>query len=202
MKSKFFIFILLAALCATTCRTVKAQTTFSSGIEVNGGVGLESQCRFSFGAAIIGGFNVTNKLFVGAIAGYEYFDALYMLTRDYYNSNYKHASYDYNYQPKNLLKLGGRFKLRLTDKGTSPFIGCDLGTAIQLAKTPRGNAEGLFLKPSIGFDIDLGDYTMCISVAYKVQNNSYGHFDFTDTEGAEYPETKAEMIDFSIGFLF
>ncbi len=172
--------------------------SLSSYLEVNGGVGLETESRFSFGAMLIGGFNITDKFFVGAIAGYEYFDALYMVTKQRYNGRFE---YNYNHQPKNLLKVGLRAKRKFSANETSPFVSFDFGLAKQIAYTNYYCADGIFIKPAIGMDVNLGGTMMYISVAYKAQNNTHGDFDFYEGSSEEI-ERKAELIDVSVGFLF
>ena len=196
MKKHYFLIAVIAALCVLSNEEVFAQKD-SCFLEISGGVGLETSSNFSFGAAFIGGFNVTNKMFLGAIVGYEYFDSLYMSTK--YNVK---EDYGYVYQPKNLLQFGLRVKRKFSTNLTSPFIGLDCGMNKQISNTEYACADGFFIKPTIGLDIDLGGgLIMYMAVAYKSQNNSYNVFDIPHGLSEER-ETRSELVNFSIGFQF
>ena len=89
------MFAILIASCATSFAQSKG---YEKSIEANGGVALDKMSKFSFGVSMINGYRINEHFFVGALVGYEYFDALYMWTYGGRLDSHK------SYTPKNRIK--------------------------------------------------------------------------------------------------
>ena len=104
---------ILFAACAVSFAQSKG---YEKSIEVNAGVALDKMSKFSFGVSMINGYRINEHFFIGALVGYEYFDALYMSSYQPEEDSYK------SYDPKNLLKIGARVKANLSKGKISPFL--------------------------------------------------------------------------------
>lgn len=192
MKRILFVLILFAS------STMFAQSRgYEKSIEVNGGVALDDYSKFSFGLSMINGYRFNENFFIGAIVGYEYFDALI------YGSYGDYGAYK-SYDPKNLLKLGARAKVNLSKARVSPFLNFDIGGSMQVARTENYPASGLFIEPAFGVDFNLPDnQSLYIMLGYHAQNNSCEQFFIGSSNTSSIEEEKlAALFDIRIGFKF
>lgn len=188
-------FAILFASCTLSFAQSKG---YEKSIEVNGGVALDEMSKFSFGVSMINGYRINEHLFIGALLGYEYFDALYLSSYEGKGDSYK------SYDPKNLLKIGARVKANLSKGKVSPFLSFDLGGGIQVARTEHYPATGLYLEPAFGVDFKLQDkQAVYVMLGYHAQNNRYGRFNLTSSNpGSSDSKVMAALFDIRLGFKF
>lgn len=189
------MFAILIASCATSFAQSKG---YEKSIEANGGVALDKMSKFSFGVSMINGYRINEHFFVGALVGYEYFDALHMWTYGGRLDSHK------SYTPKNLLKIGARVKANLSKGKISPFLSFDLGGGIQVARTDYYPATGLYLEPAFGVDFKLQEkQAVYVMLGYHAQNNRYGLFDLDGSDaGSSVSKVMAALFDIRVGFKF
>lgn len=190
-RSLSIMFAIMFASCAISFAQSKG---YEKSIEANGGVALDKVSRFSFGVSMINGYRINEHFFIGALVGYEYFDALYMYT----------STYGWSYDPKNLLKIGARLKANLSKSKVSPFLSFDLGGGIQVARTEYYPATGLYLEPAFGVDFKLQEkQSVYVMLCYHAQNNRSGYFNFEySSPGLSESKSMAELFDIRVGFEF
>lgn len=189
------VFAILFASCAISFAQSKG---YEKSIEANGGVALDKTSKFSFGVSMINGYRFNEHFFVGALVGYEYFEALYLHTYQYKSDSY------WSYTPKNLLKIGARVKANLSKGKVSPFLSFDLGGGIQVARTDYYPATGLYIEPAFGVDFKLQEkQSVYVMLGYHAQNNRSGYFNLTpsDTSQSE-SQSMAALFDIRVGFKF
>lgn len=195
---KRFLSIVFAALFASCAITFAQSKGYEKSIEANGGVALDKMSKFSFGLSMINGYRFNEHFYIGALVGYEYFDALYMSSYEGKGNSYK------SYDPKNLLKIGARIKANLSKGKISPFLSFDLGGGIQVARTDYHPATGLYLEPAFGVDFKLQDkQAVYVMLGYHAQNNRYGSFYPTSSNpGSSDRKVMAALFDIRLGFKF
>ena len=147
---------------------------------------------------MINGYRINEHFFIGALIGYEYFNALYLSSYQSNEDSYK------SYDPKNLLKIGARIKANISKGKVSPFLSFDIGAGIQVARTHYYPATGLYLEPAFGVDFKLQEnQTVYVMLGYHVQNNRYGYFNLSSSDpGSSENKTLAELFDIRVGFIF
>lgn len=186
---------ILFAACAVSFAQSKG---YEKSIEVNAGVALDKMSKFSFGVSMINGYRINEHFFIGALVGYEYFDALYMSSYQPEEDSYK------SYDPKNLLKIGARVKANLSKGKISPFLSFDIGGGIQVARTDYYPATGIYLEPAFGVDFKLQEkQTVYVMLGYHAQNNRYGYFNLSSSNpGSSEKKVLAGLFDIRVGFRF
>lgn len=192
------LFILFALLFASSVMVFAQPKGYEKSIEVNAGVPLDEMSKFSFGLSMINGYRINEHFFIGALIGYEYFNALYMSSYEPNEDSYK------SYDPKNLLKIGARIKANLSKGKISPFLSFDFGGGIQVARTNHYPATGLYLEPAFGVDFKLQEkQAIYVMLGYHAQNNRYGDFNLSSSNpGSSENKALAALFDIRIGFKF
>lgn len=186
---------ILFAACAVSFAQSKG---YEKSIEVNAGVALDKMSKFSFGVSMINGYRINEHFFIGALVGYEYFDALYMSSYQPEEDSYK------SYDPKNLLKIGARVKANLSKGKISPFLSFDIGGGIQVVRTDYYPATGIYLEPAFGVDFKLQEkQTVYVMLGYHAQNNRYGYFNLSSSNpDSSEKKVLAGLFDIRVGFRF
>ena len=195
MKHLSIVFAFLFTSCVMTFAQSKG---YEKSIEANAGVALDKMSKFSFGLSMINGYRINDHFFIGALIGYEYFNALYLSSYQPNEDSYK------SYDPKNLLKIGARVKANLSKGKVSPFLSFDIGAGIQVARTKYYPATGLYLEPAFGVDFKLQEnQTVYVMLGYHAQNNRYGYFNLSSSDpGSSENKALAELFDIRVGFKF
>lgn len=193
-----FLSIVFAVLFASCTITFAQSKGYEKSIEANGGISLDKMSKYSFGVSMINGYRFNEHFFIGALVGYEYFDALYMSSYEGKGNSYK------SYEPRNLLKIGARVKANLSKSKISPLLSFDLGGGIQVARTDYYPATGLYLEPAFGVDFKLQDkQAVYFMLGYHAQNNRYGYFNITSSNpGSSDNKVMAALFDIRLGFKF
>lgn len=182
-----------------TCSLALAQSKgYEKSIEMNAGIALDNNSKYSFGLTMINGYRFNDYLFVGAGVGYEYFQALYMSTYEYNRSSFK------SYDPKSLIKIGVRAKANLSKGKVSPFLSFDFGGALQVGSNSKySSATGIYYEPAFGVDFKFNESKngLYVMLGYHSQSNKYEYFDLSDIKQSTEHES-AGLFDIKIGFRF
>lgn len=174
---KILLIVALLFLCEMTYAQQKG---FEASIEANGGVGLDSCTKYSFGINLIGGYRFSDIIFLGAGIGYTYLNGLYYSSYEYLSKG--NSIHYQSYDVRNNLNIFARAKVNMTKTKVSPFISLDLGGTFGLTSNSIKMANGFMFEPALGCDIKLKDeqkiYIMLgykgMQYKYRAFNNTYG----------------------------
>lgn len=200
---KPLIKILSAIALTLSCTASFAQTKgYEKSIELHGGIPIDKYSNFSFGITMVNGYRLNDFLYVGAGAGYEYFDALYSTSREYIGQG--SSKKDEDYYGKSLIRLFGRVKVNFTKTKVSPFFAGDIGYSIDLNANGWGSTSGLTFEPQFGLDFKLPENIgLYFAVGRRGQQNSHTAFDLTlGHSGSEKRSHLAEQVGFKFGIVF
>lgn len=199
LLSKTLAVIALTIACATSFAQTKG---YEKSIEIHGGIPIDNNSKFAVGITMMNGYRFNDFFYLGAGAGYEYFDALYGSSYEYIGKG--ESKKDKSYYGKSMIRLFGRVKANLTKTKVSPYFAGDIGYAIDLNANEWGSSSGLMFEPQFGLDFKLPEKIgLYVAVGFRGQQNSYTAFDLTlGSSGSEKRKFLAEQIGLKFGIVF
>ena len=197
--------IFLIAAIALTIGSVGAfaqNKGYEKSIELNGGIPIDNNSKFSLGITMINGYRFNDFIFLGAGVGYEYFNALYYSSYEYIGNG--NSDRYKSYYGKSMLRIFGRIKANLTKTNISPYFAGDIGYCLDFNANEYATTSGLMFEPQFGIDFKLPqNIGLYFAVGYRGQQNSYNWINTTlGDSGSERHNVIAGLIDIKFGIKF
>lgn len=199
LLSKMLAVFAIMIVCVSSFAQTKG---YEKSIELNGGIPIDNQSKFAIGITMMNGYRFNDCFYLGAGAGYEYFDALYSSSHEYISKG--DSKNTKSYYGKSIIRLFGRIKANLTKTKISPYFAGDIGYGIDLNANEWGSTSGLMFESQFGLDFKLQENIgMYFAVGFRGQQNSYTAFNLTLGEsGHEKRSYLAEQIGLKFGIVF
>lgn len=136
--------------------------------EIYGFAGLTDYLTTSGGISITNGYRITERLFVGAGAGFEISKSIY---------KYVDVGDSYSYAPQRMIPVFASIKYNMGRKAASPFVLLDAGWTFNVGKDEEKKAMyGLLFNPRVGVDVGMvKGYGLFAAVGPRFQNIHYRH---------------------------
>lgn len=154
---------------------------FAVGVELRGGVGLESGSRYAAEVDLIGGWHLNEHVCLGAGVGYQHSRALL------YKGLLGGVPYETIYVDCNGIRLFMRGMSRFTDGKAAMFTYSDVGWSFNVSG--KGSPyNGLFFEPGLGYDIRLSSRgAIYVMLGYLSQHTNYSQYSVAQ-DGTSFPD--------------
>lgn len=163
--------VLLFGLIFSAC--INAQSKFEPEILVSYELGLNDEKNKAFGGEFIAGYRVTDAFRIGAGIGISWCEHLY--SKAHYNRTINYFEKDYR-ETASFIPIFADVKYNFLITGKwRPFVSANLGYAIFNAYSDyaKDNTLGIYAKPSVGVDCNIGKVDLVFEVGYKYQDREF-----------------------------
>ena len=166
------LFLIVGLLYPTI---LSAQSKFEPQIKAAYELGIDADANKSLGGEFVAGYRVIDALRLGVgIGGYWcehlYSNAYYNKTINYYEKEYRETA---SYFP---VFFDAKYNFITTGKWR-PFVSADLGYSIfnSASDYAKDNNLGVFVKPTVGIDCNLGKCDLTFEIGYRYQDREFSN---------------------------